>query len=316
MLAPTISQPLNFGQRLLYGLVCALIWPLSALPLRIHYLFSDLVLFPLVFHVAGYRRRIVQKNLRDSFPEKGEAELKQIERSFYHWFCDYIVETIKLFSMSRREMRRRMTFEGTELVERLAAEGRSIGLYLGHYCNWEWVSSMPVWFDQTLAMSQVYHVLESPVMDHLMLHIRARMGSENVSMQEILRYIIGKQRDKQPFMTGFIADQTPMWNSIHLWLPLLNHPETPVFTGTERLIKRFDLAAIYLDIRRVRRGHYAARLVLMEEHTKQVPDFQLTEHYFQLLETTIRRQPELWLWSHNRWKRTREEHEHWLHAND
>ena len=309
MPAPTISQPLNFGQRLLFGLICVLIWPVSALPLCIHYLFSDLVLFPLVFHVAGYRRKIVQKNLHASFPEKTEAELKQIERSFYHWFCDYIVETLKLFSMSKSEMKRRITFEDLEETKRVLAEGKSIGLYLGHYCNWEWVSSLPLWVDNDMSFSQVYHVLESPVMDHLMLYIRARMGSENVSMQEILRYIIGKQRAHQPFMTGFIADQTPLWNSIHLWLPFLNHPETPVFTGTERLLKRFGLAAFYLDIRRVRRGYYAVRLVLMTEDTKDVPDFQLTEHYFRLLEANIRRQPELWLWSHNRWKRTREEFE-------
>ena len=120
MLAPTISQPLNFGQRLLYGLVCALIWPLSALPLRIHYLFSDLVLFPLVFHVAGYRRRIVQKNLRDSFPEKGEAELGDTVTIMA---CRPISKTKKfrLVSVDKKAIANQSVAEAEEALE--VAEG-------------------------------------------------------------------------------------------------------------------------------------------------------------------------------------------------
>lgn len=310
MPAPTVSQPLTTWQRLIYGLAFGVIFLVSLLPLPVHYLFADLVLFPLVYHIIGYRRRIVQQHLMVSFPEKGVAERHDLERQFYHWFCDYVVETIKLFSMSRSEMKRRMSFEGTEEVKALLGKGTCVGLYLGHLCNWEWVSSIPLWFDEhDKEMSQVYHVLENPVMDHLMLHNRGRMGSANVSMQEILRFIIGKQREGKAFMTGFIADQTPTWNNIHLWLPFLGHPETPVFTGAERLIKRFDMAAVFLHIQRVRRGYYKATFRVMAEQTGDTPDYQLTEQYFALLEENIRKQPECYLWTHNRWKRTREEYD-------
>lgn len=310
MPAPTVTQPLNFWQRILYGICFGVIYLISLLPLRVHYFFADVVLFPAVFHLTGYRRKIVWKNLTASFPEKGEAELREIERRFYHWFCDYIVETLKLFSMKENDVRRHMVFENCEEVQELMRQGKSTAVYLGHYCNWEWASSFYLNFKETDGMTaQVYHVLESPVMDHLMLYVRSRMGSANVSMSEVLRFIIKKQRDGQPFQLAFIADQTPTWNNIHLWLPFLGHPETPVFTGGERLIKRFDLPAFYCDLSRVKRGYYKGRYERLYLDTKDVPDYQITEKYFELMEKSIRRQPELWLWSHNRWKRTREEYD-------
>ena len=310
MPAPTISHPLTSWQRPIYGVVFAFIYLISLLPLRVHYFFSDVVLFPLVYHIIRYRRKIVHKNISSSFPEKDDAEVRDIGRRFYHWFCDYIVETIKLFSISREEMKRRMVFVGTEQIKDLMEQGVSVGGYMGHICNWEWVSSMSLWFEDCRGeVSQVYHVLENPVMDHLLLYDRARMGGTNVAMSEIMRYIVRKKRDGQPHLTGFNADQAPMWNNIHLWVPFLNHPQTPVFTGTERLLKRFNMAAAFLDIRRVRRGYYEGRIILISPDTTDIPDYQLTEQYIRLLEERVRQQPECYLWSHNRWKRTREEYD-------
>ena len=310
MPAPTISHPLTAWQRVIYGVLFGIIYLISLLPLCVHYFFSDVVLFPLVYHIIRYRRKIVHNNISSSFPEKDESEVRDIGRRFYHWFCDYIVETIKLFSMSRKEMKRRMIFVGTEEVKKLMEQGTSVGGYLGHICNWEWVSSMSLWFEDCRGeVSQVYHVLENPVMDHLMLYDRARMGGTNVAMSEIMRYIIKMKQEGRPHLTGFNADQTPMWNNIHLWLPFLNHPQTPVFTGTERLLKRFNMAAAFLDIRRVRRGYYEGHIRMIATDTTNIPDYQLTEQYFKILEESVRRQPECYLWSHNRWKRTREEYD-------
>lgn len=143
-------------QKILYYTVYGLLYGLSLLPLRLLYVLSDAI-YLLIYHVVHYRRRVVWKNLRSSFPDRTEADLRQIEKDFYHWFCDYAVETIKLFSISEKEMRRRMLFKGSDRVDECLLRGQSCAIYLGHYCNWEWVTSLPLWVSQKGQCGQIYH---------------------------------------------------------------------------------------------------------------------------------------------------------------
>ena len=300
---------LTFWQRLCYGVLFGIMYAVSLLPLRVLYVLST-GCYGLIYHVVGYRRRLVRKHLEDSFPEKTEQDRRAIEQDFYRWFCDYIFETVKLFSMSKEEMRHRLIFKGAEVIDRLVEDGQGVALYLGHYCNWEWVSSIPLWLHgEKYAGAQVYHVLENPVMNQLLLYPRHRMGPENVAMQQVLRYIVQNSKEGRPVVMGFIADQVPYWNNIGHWMTFLNHPQTPVLTGTERLARRFNMAAVYIDLRRVGRGYYEAEFQLMSAQPGELPEFAMTEEYFHRLEASIRRQPHLWLWTHNRWKRTREEYD-------
>ncbi len=296
-------------QHIVYGILFGTVYALSLLPLWMLYALSTL-LYGLIYHMVGYRKHLVREHLRDSFPKKDDAERRAIERAFYRWFCDYIVETIKLFSISKKQMRRRMVFKGADIVDQCIRRGQGVALYLGHYCNWEWISSIPLWLNSTnYAGSQVYHVLENPVMDRLLLYARHRMGPDNVAMMDVLRYLTKNQKAGRPVVMGFIADQVPFWNNIGGWLTFLNHPQTPVLTGAERLARRLDMACVYIDIRRPKRGYYEAEFQLMTDRPKEAPTLSITEDYFQRLEQSIHRQPHLWLWTHNRWKRTRQEYD-------
>lgn len=129
-------------------------WFVSLLPFSVLYALSD-VLYLLMSRVIRYRHRVIWHNLTTSFPEKTEAELREIERKFYHWFCDYIVETVKLMTISKQQIMKRMTFTGTEKIEQLLAEGRSIGVYLGHLGNWEWITSLPYWLTNGFAANSI-----------------------------------------------------------------------------------------------------------------------------------------------------------------
>ena len=129
--------------KLLYWLTYGTLYLLSLLPLRVHYIISDFI-YLVVYHLVGYRVKLVRKNLADSFPEKPETELRRIEREFYRWFCDYLVETVKLLTISEKELKRRMVFKGTEIVDEVVESGQSCAVYLGHYCNWEWITSLPL----------------------------------------------------------------------------------------------------------------------------------------------------------------------------
>ena len=296
--------------KITYYIIGGIWWLLSLLPLKILYLFSDM-LYVLVHHVIGYRKKIVRKNLTNSFPDKSIDEIRQIEKGFYHFFCDYIVETIKQFSISKEEMKKRMVISGVEeMKDRMEKENKTFCfIYLGHFCNWEWIASLPYWVPNDILCAQIYHPLYNKAFDKLFLRIRNKFGGECIPMKETLRRIIELRRAKQKTIIGFISDQAPKWNSIHHFVDFLNQ-ETPVFIGTEKIAKQVDALVYYGDVRRVKRGFYTCEFKPMtEKPVKEIPDWELTDAYAHLLEEMISRHPNFWLWSHNRWKRTKEE---WL----
>lgn len=291
-------------KKILYYIVFSSWYLMSLLPLRVLYVLSD-VLFFFIFYVLHYRRRTVWVNLVTSFPELEPEEFGKIERGYYHWFCDYLVELIKLMTIKPEELKRRMVFKGAELVDQCVAEGQSCAVYLGHYCNWEWITSLPFWVSDKAQCGQIYHPLENRDFDQLLLRIRQRWGAVCIPMAETLRRIVDYRRKDTPVVIGYISDQAPFWWNIHHWCQFLHH-ETPVFTGTERIAQKLDHAVFYMDVTRVKRGYYEAEFKLITRKPKTMGENEITDRYFQMLEATIRRAPEFWLWTHDRWKRTRE----------
>ena len=293
-------------KKLLYGLLYGVWFVLSLLPMWVHYVLSDLI-YLVVYHLIGYRKPLVRRHLAESFPEKSGDERLRIERGFYHWFCDYLVETVKLLTISEQELKRRMVFKGTETVDEIVESGQSCAVYLGHYCNWEWITSLPFWVSPKAQCGQIYHALENPVFDRLFLRLRQRMGAVCIPMAETLRRLAVYCQQQKPVVIGYISDQVPFWNNIHHWLDFLHH-DTPVLTGTERLARSAGHAVFYMDVRRIRRGYYEAEFRLIARDPKQTKDYELTDAYFKMLEESVRRDPQCYLWTHNRWKRTHEEY--------
>ena len=285
-------------------------YALSLLPMWMHYLFSD-ILFVLVAYVLRYRRRVIWKNLSQSYPDKSERELKTLQRQFYRHMCDLVAETIKYTTISDKNIMRRMTFKGSEQVAEILNSGQSVALLLGHYGNWELVSSLVLWLrplvNDKVTMGQIYHPLENKVFDRVVLKARGRMGSDSVAKNDTLRWILGNKRDGRPTILGYINDQVPKWENIHHWLTFLNHEDTPVFTGIERIVHSQNQAAVYVDVKHVGRGRYECELQVITRDPSTMGEFELTDEFFRRFEQTINRAPQYWLWSHNRWKRTREE---------
>lgn len=273
---------------------------LSYIPFRVLYILSDGLFYPL-YYVIRYRRKIVRKNLTEAFPEKDLPEIKQIEKKFYHSFIDMMLESCKLATLSPQEMKRRMRFTNIEAVNTMLQQGNSVSVYIGHYGNWEWVSSMPLWLEKGVPGIQIYHKLRNPNMERLMMHIRERMGGICVEMYKTARYITELATRHQVCIIGFIADQSPKKREVRHFLPFLHH-KTPVLTGSEKITKHYGFEAFYLDVQRTRRGYYEASFIHLHDDPQALPDFELTALYFQKLEQTILRQPELYLWTHNRFK--------------
>lgn len=273
---------------------------LAVLPFSVLYFLSDCVYY-LIYYLVRYRRAIVRKNLTESFPEKSEQEIILIEKKFYKFFTDNIFESFKMATISRTEMSCRMKFKNIDAVNSVLNEGKSISLYLGHYGNWEWISSMPLHLKEGVVAAQIYHELHNDDMNRLILNNRGRMGAVNVEMRKTARYINELSIQNKVSIIGFIADQSPKKQDSRHFIPFLNH-NVPVLTGTEKITKHYGFEAWFIKVRRVKRGYYEAEFVKMHDNPKSLPDFELTSIYFNMLEDMIKAAPELYLWTHNRFK--------------
>ena len=285
---------------MIYSVLFFLLKVLSYIPFGILYVLSD-CLYYLLYYIIRYRRPIVRKNLTESFPEKSIDEIKQIEKKFYRYFTDQVLESCKMATITPEEMSRRLVFTNIDEVNSVLREGKSIALYMGHYGNWEWVSSIPLCLEKGVKAVQIYHKLRNENMDKLMLRIRERMGAISVEMRKTARYITQLKTANKVSIIGFIADQSPRKRDARHFIPFLNH-QTPVLTGTEKIIKHYGFEAWFLDMKRVKRGFYEARLIRMHDAPQSLPDFELTTIYYQMLEQMIKERPELYLWTHNRFK--------------
>jgi KDO2-lipid IV(A) lauroyltransferase len=287
-------------EKIKYNAILLGVKALSHIPFGVLYVLSDILFYPFYF-VVRYRRRIVRKNLTESFPEKSVDEIIRIEREFYHFFIDTTLESCKLMSISREEIMRRMKFTNIELPNSMLRDGRSVSLFLGHFGNWEWISTMSLWLEKDIIPAQIYHKLRNNAVDKIMMTMRERTGTHCVDMKKTVRYMVDASADSRPCIIGFIADQSPKRRDAKHLIPFLNH-QVPVLTGTEKATKHFGYEALFVSVKRVKRGYYECEFVPLHDDPKSLPDFELTDLYFRHLEKTIQRHPELYLWTHNRFK--------------
>lgn len=293
----------NISYYILYGVA----YLLSMLPFWLLYGLSDCICF-LMYRIVKYRRRVVWKNLKASFPEKNDAELRHIECDFYHWLCDYIVETLKLLSISDKNLMKRIEFQGVEELEKCHDRGQNCAAILGHYCNWEWLSATGLAFKRhpDAVTGLIYHPLYNDAFDRLFIAIRSAHGGDCIPKKDVLRHLVKCKQEGKHYLFGYISDQAPRWMNIHLWIKFLNQ-DTSVFTGGERIMRKANDAVFYAEMSRPRRGYYTCTFRKITDNIQSLPENEVTTRFFQLLEETIQRNPAFYLWTHNRWKRTKEE---------
>lgn len=294
--------------QILYYIVYAVLYLHALLPLRVLYIFADILYIPL-YYIIRYRVTVVRNNLKNSFPDKNTKELRQIEKEFYHHFCDYFVETIKLLHITDSEIRERITFDNMDIVKDLMEDNKSCIMFLGHYANWEWVPSITLEFTDGTLLGQIYRPLKNKAFDNIFLKLRSRFGSVSIPKNNTLRSMIEFKKENKKVLIGFMSDQTPSVANIHYWTNFLNQ-ETPVYTGVERIAQKTGFSVTYLDIIKTGRGKYKCYVKLITADPKNEPEFAITEKYIREMERTILRHPAYWLWTHKRWKHKRSDVEH------
>lgn len=287
--------------KLFRGLAYATLYLMSLLPLRALYALSD-VSYLIVYHALRYRRGLVRRNLATSFPDKGDGELASIERGFYRWLCDYYAETLKLMTISRHELMRHVEFRGTEAIEDSFDKGRPCAAILGHYCNWELLSAIGLTLKRhnEAVVGLIYTPKSCKLSDRLFIKIRQNMGGVCVPKQDVLRYLVSFREQSLMNIFGYIADQQPRNQGVHLRLPFLGH-DTAVLTGAERIMRNMGDTVFYVDMERPERGRYVYTFKQITAEPASLPEHEITKRFFAMLEQTIRRDPRFYLWSHDRW---------------
>ena len=285
----------------IYYIFFGINWFITLLPLQVLYLFSDL-LFLILYYVPGYRRNVVWENLKNSFPDKSDEKLRQIEKKFYRHFADLFIEILKLRNMSESTQLKRYTFTNTEIFDKLREEKRDIIGVLGHYNNWEWPTLLGKRINYLSII--IYKPLQNKYFDSFINNQRKKDGLKLAATSMIIKDIINYRKQKINTFSVFLADQTPPGLESNHWTTFLNQ-DTAFFTGSGKIASKYDMAVVYLDIQKWKRGHYNLNFELLFDHTSGIDEKVIIEKYVRRLEEVITEKPEYWLWSHRRWKHKR-----------
>ncbi|MBS9463414.1 lysophospholipid acyltransferase family protein [Flagellimonas sp. 389] len=285
-------------QLVVFILVYPLLWLISRLPFRVLYFISDIV-YQLLYHVFGYRKKVVSSNLALVFPEKPEAERLLIEKKFYKHLCDIFLEMIKTLGISNEQMQKRYVFSNVKVFKELERNGKNTMIMMPHYASWEWVFSLNSYVESEAYA--IYQTIQNKYFDKLVRDIRSKYGTTLIRTHES-RKIIKDAKEKADLITvGIISDQSPMVIRARHWANFMNIL-VPIHVGGEELCKAHDIVPVYLKVKKVKRGHYEATFKVLTERPKEVKDYDISEAFIRETEKSIYEAPEYYFWTHKRWK--------------
>jgi KDO2-lipid IV(A) lauroyltransferase len=282
------------GYYLFYGIN----WIITLLPLPVLYIFSDF-LYLVLYYVVSYRRNVVATNLKNSFPEKTDKELKIIEKKFYRHLSDILVETFKSTHMTRANQKKRFTYSNLEIIDKLREEKRDIIAIMGHYNNWEWPTLLPYYLKYKTII--IYKPLQNKYFNRFINNHRSEHGIVLTPTSQVIREIINCRKNDINTVSVFISDQIPSKGDIKYWTTFLNQ-DTAVFTGAGKIASKYDMAIVFFHVQKVKRGYYNLNIEPLFDHTEGLSEEVITEKHVRRLEEIIKEKPEYWIWSHRRWK--------------
>ena len=286
------------GSYILYYLV---IIPISRLPFFLLYLLSDFS-FIIMFHVVGYRKKVVFNNIKNSFPEKTEKEHLAIAKKFYKHFCDLVLEGLKGFTISEKEIRRRFKMDNEGVMTELYRKGKDVVLVGGHYNNWE-ILALGIAMELDHTIVGIYKPLSNKFFNKKMIKSRQRFGLVLAPMKQVKKFM--EQNYGNPKGVVFAVDQSPHNKKTAIWGDFLNQ-DTAMFYGAEKYAKEYNAPVVYGVINKVKRGYYEATTKLLTDKPNDLEYGEIIRSANRFLEEDINKAPEYWLWTHRRWKHKRD----------
>jgi len=284
-------------QLLVFVLIYPLLWMISILPHRLFYAFSDIAFF-FVYHVFGYRRKVVQDNLNLVFPEKTKKEIARIEKEFYKHLCDTFLEMVKSMNLSKEDVFKKYQVVNPEVLLEIEKE-RSIIILCAHYANWEWNVSINNYVNSK--GYAVYQQVNNSYFDAFIRKVRARWNTTLITQGQTAKTVIQNYRNNVRATYGMVSDQSPQAHRAHYWSKFMGI-QVPIFNGGEALARKTGLAVVFLKVSKVKRGYYKAELIPIALDGKETEEHEITNKFLRLTEAQIREKPEYYLWTHKRWK--------------
>ncbi|CAM3545252.1 lipid A biosynthesis acyltransferase [Flavobacterium saliperosum S13] len=289
-------------QLLVFLLVYPVLWCISILPFRLLYFVSDCI-YVLVYHIIGYRKKVVRQNLALALPHLSDKERLVIEKKSYHHLVDGFLEMIKTMTISDKEINKRFKFTNMELYHEYEAKGKSIAIFCAHYSSYEWLLIM----NKHIKFKGfgIYKTIRNKYFDKLVRDIRGKFDATLIDTKETTKVMIDNHKKGVLGVYGFAADQSPKASKAFHWTKFMGI-EVPVHTGAEMLAKRMDMNVLFVKGEKLGRGMYQATFVPMVDNPKEVPNYELTDMFFKMVEQQILEKPEYYLWTHKRWKHAKD----------
>ena len=282
---------------IIYNIFRFFAWLISKLPFCLLYIISDILYF-LIYYLVGYRKKVTFNNLRNSFPDKSDKEIKSIAKKFYRNFSDTIIEVIKIRSITKKSLNKRVRFNNLEIIEELYKRNKNVFITLGHCGNWEWLG-LNVSLNALYSPFAIVKPLNNPFFEKYITKLRTKYYNNLIPIKQTYRTLINNKNEL--CFVLIVSDQSPAKSEINHWTTFLNQ-ETPVYLGTEKISKALDYAVVFSDIQRIKRGYYEVTVMEITDNPKETTEYEITEKYYHLLEEAIKKHPDNWLWSHRRWK--------------
>ena len=275
-----------------------LVIPISLLPLRVLYLFTD-IFYLFLISIISYRRKVVRENIARSFPEKTETERKKIERQFYRHFTDLLAEAVKNLTISKMQLKKRIHVQNRDKIDQLYIQGKSVIFVGGHYNNWEWMICAQNFLFAHQAVG-IGMPMTNTFWDSRINQRRARFGMKIVNAKTFKDTLLAE--NTHPVSLLVLADQSPGDSLRSYWTKFLNQ-DTAVAFGAELIAHENNYAVAYLHMRKAKRGYYEVTFEMICEDPSQMKYGEITEAHVKCLEKDIEEKPQFWIWSHKRWKR-------------
>lgn len=292
---------------LTFILTYPIIWIISRLPMRVLYIISD-VFFFIMYYLIGYRKKVVFDNIKTAFPKKSDKEVKTISKKFFRHFVDLVFESVKSFSISKKEIDKRYHYENLEVINDLAKKGRSIILTGSHHNNWEWSFALPAHVN--MEAYGAYMKIQNPYYEKVIKDSRTRFGYDGVPTGVFRKEIEKRFKENKQSFYILLSDQSPQVHKTKYWKEFLN-VKVPVHIGAETLAKEYNFAIVNMCTTKVKRGYYTVKFNLLTDNPISYKDYELTDIYLKQTEEHIKTQPEYYLWSHKRFKH-QDKYDVWL----
>lgn len=279
-------------------LLLILLWIFSLLPIQILYLISKIIRF-IVYDILCYREKVVIDNIQNTFIEKSQTEVIKLKNNFYDYFFELIVEIIKLLSISNNELNKRFTFSNINVIKQALKKNKSVIVVVGHYGNWEWALRSASNLIDTKIIG-VYKRINNTIFEWLLLKIRSNTNVLPVEIKSLTRELVNNNEKK---IYAMVADQSPTLEQSNVRINFLNR-DTLVYTGVEKISKKYNMPVFYLNIKLTSKGYYESTFEEINSKNINGKKLEITKEFFSKLENQIKSEPRLWLWSHKRWKHT------------